>query len=382
MRKHISPDDEEYLSKCSQPEWEAFCNKNGLGKIIQKTLLSQIGRRDLNSVSTTPPPSSTIISTPLVTSPLNQKSIYEHYLSMMDPKRAAPLRSSIEACKRRMNKREVQKSGAEHDSVQSQHYGLVVGRIQSGKTGHMIGLTLLCLSNPYILSNEELRHDRKSASVVVIFTGLIDDLRRQTYDRIHRDISGYDLKDVIIGPSRENDLTQNKQFQEEIQDFFSDRKHISKQLVLVLKKNHKVIEKLIEILDGVAEPRKRHLGDVIVIDDECDYASMDANNADQDMKASETTTNLQLRTLLATFRNGNKFKTHCWYIGYTATPFSNILTNPHGVSSEGYPTLFPRGFIYSIPKVPVHFDNEFYFNDDEGADHVFFIEEAGGGEEE
>jgi len=382
MRKDISPDDEEYLLKCSQPEWEAFCNKNGFDKAFQKTLLSQIGRGDLKSFSTAPAPSSTIISTPLVTSPLNPKSIYEHYLSMMDPKRAAPLRLSIEACKRRMNKREVRKSGAEHDSVQSQHYGLVVGRIQSGKTGHMIGLALLCLSNPYILSNEELRHDRKPASVVVIFTGLIDDLRRQTYDRIHRDISGYNLADIIIGPSRENDLTQNKHFQEQVKDFFSERKNIGKQLVLVLKKNHKVIEKFIEILDGVAEPRKRHIGDIIVIDDECDYASMDANNADQDMKASETTTNLQLRTLLATFRDRNKFMTHCWYIGYTATPFSNILTNPHGFSAEGYPTLFPRGFIYPIPKVPVHFDNEFYFNDDEGADHVFFIEETGGGEEE
>ena len=124
MRKDMSPDDEEYLSKCSQPEWDAFCNKKGLDIAIQKTLLSQIGRGDLKSVSTAPAPSSTIISTPLVTSPLNQKSIYEHYLSMMDPKRAAPLRSSIEACKRRMNKREVRKSGAEHDSVQSQHYGL------------------------------------------------------------------------------------------------------------------------------------------------------------------------------------------------------------------------------------------------------------------
>ena len=236
MGKVISPDDEEYLSKCSQPEWDAFCNKKGLDIAIQKTLLSQIGRGDLKSVSTAPAPSSPIISTPLVTSPLNPKSIYEHYLSMMDLKRAAPLRLSIEACKRRMNKREVRKSGAEHDSVQSQNYGLVVGRIQSGKTGHMIGLALLCLSKPYILSNEELRHDGKAASVVVIFTGLIDDLRRQTYDRIHRDISGYNLTDIIIGPSRENDLTQNKHFQEQVKDFFSDRKNIGKQLVLVLKK--------------------------------------------------------------------------------------------------------------------------------------------------
>ena len=379
---NISPEDEDFLSKCSQPDWEGFCNKHDMDESTQITLLIQIGRDDLKPITTIRAPSSTARPAPHISSIHNPNSIYEHYLYVMDPNRAAPLRSSIEACKRRMNKREVAKIGGEHDSTQSQHYGLVVGRIQSGKTGHMIGLALLCLEYPFRLSNEELRHDGAPASVVVIFTGLIDDLRRQTYDRIHNDIDGYSLENIIIGPSRENDLTQNKQFQKEITEFFSDRKNIDKQLVLVLKKNHKVIEKLIHILDSVAEPRKRKLRDVIVIDDECDYASMDANNADQDMTASETTTNLRLRTLLATFRDANKFKTRCWYIGYTATPFSNILTNPHGVSSEGYPTLFPRGFIYPIPKVPVHLDNEFYFNDDEGADHIFFIEETGRGEEE
>ena len=382
MSIHISPDDEDFLSGCSESEWEAYCNKHDLDETTQETLLAQIGRKDLKTVS---PPSASLLSvpsTPLTSSSPNPNSIYEHYLGIMDPKRAVPLRSSVEACKRRMNKREVRKHASVHDSVQPQNYGLVVGRIQSGKTGHMIGLAMLCLSNQSLLSNKELQRDQKSASVVIIFTGLIDDLRRQTYDRIHRDIAGYNLADIIIGPSREHDLTQNKQFQGEIREFFSDRKNRDKQLVLVLKKNHKVIEKLIDILNDVPEPRKRRLGDVIVIDDECDYASMDANNADQDMKASETTTNLRLRTLLATFRDKDTFRSHCWYIGYTATPFSNILTNPHGVSSEGYPTLFPRGFIYPIPKVPIHLDNEFYFNDDEGAEHIFFIEESGRGEEE
>jgi hypothetical protein len=237
-------------------------------------------------------------------------------------------------------------------------------------------------SEPHKLSNEELRNYESPASVVIIFTGLIEDLRRQSLDRILNDIDGYARPNIIIGPSREHDLTQDKQFQDDIRNFFSDRSHTDKQLILILKKNHKVIEKLIDILESVSEPRKRHLHDVVVIDDECDYASMDANNADQDKNATETTTNIQLRRLLATFRDSNKFKTHCWYIGYTATPFSNILTNPHGVSSEGYPTLFPRGFIYPIPKVSSHLDNEFYFNEDDGADHVFFIEESDRSEEE
>jgi len=365
----LSPDDADFVSKCSQSEWEDFSKKRAFDEITQTLILSNIGRKDLNPVTVIPSPS-------------NRNSIYEHYLGKMEPKRAVPLRTTIEACKRRMNKRQVPKISGEHDSIQSQHYGLVVGRIQSGKTGHMIGLALLCLSDPFRLSNEELRHDGKPASVVVIFTGLIDDLRRQTYDRIHDDIGGYNLSNIIIGPSREHDLTQNNHFQKEISEFFSEKRYKDKQLVLVLKKNHKVIEKLIEILNGVPEPQKRRLGEVVIIDDECDYASMDANNADQDMKASETTTNLRLRTLLGTFRDKDKFRSQCWYIGYTATPFSNILSNPHGVSSQGYPTLFPRGFIYPIPKVPAHFDNEFYFNDDEGRNHVFLIEETGRGEEE
>ena len=53
MSIHISPDDEDFLSACSESEWEAYCNKHDLDETTQETLLAQIGRKDLKTVSPT-----------------------------------------------------------------------------------------------------------------------------------------------------------------------------------------------------------------------------------------------------------------------------------------------------------------------------------------
>lgn len=366
--KSLTPEEEQFLIKSTQLEFNKFVSKKGFTENEQWILIQNIGRKNLIShiPSTAGPP-------PIV---LAKNSIYEHYLNSLNPSRSKPLRIEIEKCKTRMNHRELRP--AQFSSNQLQNYGLVVGRIQSGKTAHLIGMALACLSDQSSFQNPELRRKLPSASVVIIFTGLIDDLRKQTYDRFCNDIAGYDHSLMIVGPEREKDLTKDSRFQNKIQSFFQKRpltnNDLPNQLVLILKKNHKVIECLSGILENIERPAKRRLQDVIIIDDECDYASMDSNNADQNIKETETTTNLRLRELICLFRNEKKFRTICWYIGYTATPFSNVLVNPHGRGTNNMPTLFPRGFIYPIAKVPVHLDNEFYFNHDDGKKHIFLFD--------
>lgn len=365
--KSITPEEEVIVNTGKQEDFIQLVVEKDWSLEDQQILIKNSGRSDLTPFSLPSPPT----ATPL---PKKINSIYEHYLNSLEPARSIPLRIEIENCKRRMNNRELRTKP--FDSVQLQHYGLVIGRIQSGKTGHLIGMALSCLSGQNKFHNADLNRNLPLASVVIIFTGLIDDLRKQTYDRFCNDISGFDSSSIIIGPKRKKDLTKDEKLQFQLKSFFTKRPNPlegeAEQLVLILKKNHKVIECLTEILEEIIVPLKRKLGDVIIIDDECDYASMDSNNADQEVKETETTTNKRMRELIYLFRHKDKFKTICWYIGYTATPFSNVLVNPHGFNDQIGATLFPRGFIYPIAKVPVHLDNEFYFNQEDGKGHIFY----------
>ena len=63
-----------------------------------------------------------------------------------------------------------------------------------------------------------------------------------------------------------------------------------------------------------------------------------------------------------------------WYIGYTATPFSNLLANPHAKSNELGPDLFPSGFISVVDPPSAHLNNSYYFDNGEGqTEHVRYV---------
>ena len=53
-----------------------------------------------------------------------------------------------------------------------------------------------------------------------------------------------------------------------------------------------------------------------------------------------------------------------WYVGYTATPYSNLLMdpNPHDSAKDTLGlSLFPRDMIHCLPKPDGHYDNEYFF---------------------
>jgi len=357
---HVTREQLAKIEEMNQTEWEQFCQDKRITASEQQDIIDSAAL--------------TLQSVKIVKSVANV-SIYETYIGNLGG-RGEAIRKEIDNTRIRMITRQSDDKDVEK---QKQNYGLVVGRIQSGKTAHMLGLAFLCLSNPSKLKNPNLRDENISpASVVIILTGLIDDLRIQTYNRLKSNLEGFDYTDFIVGPSSKSDITGDKKFQQKLKLYFSTKNN-KKQLIIVMKKNSKVIEKLLTLLQGQKNAHHCRLNDVIIIDDECDYASMDSNNADQNMSKTETATNKIIRELIQEFRC--KFHTICWYIGYTATSFSNILSNPHGVSSDGLPTLFPRGFIYPLKKNKNHLDNEFYFTDDDAKKHVYFITDNGGVEE-
>ena len=95
------------------------------------------------------------------------------------------LEGSINSTYRRLNIRK--------PSNRNIGYGLVIGRIQSGKTAHLIGLSLK------LIDPDE---NEKPFDTVIVLSGLIDDLRKQTFSRFNKSITDFDNK-ISLFPGRE-----------------------------------------------------------------------------------------------------------------------------------------------------------------------------------
>ena len=230
------------------------------------------------------------------------------------------------------------------------NYGLVVGRIQSGKTAHMIGLAVRALQGDENVDGYD---------TIIILAGTIEDLRKQTLERFN-DI-GYDENHISALP-KNKDLTNEKGAKLNIINHFK-KQDKRKKLVIVIKKNVDVINALNKCLQGIHGARMKNRK-VMIIDDECDYASMDGNNAEDTDDAPNpeeiTKTNKSIRKMIILLRETSS---PTWYIGYTATPYANILMQEDSSTedSDFGLSLYPRNFIYSLPKPSGHMDNEQYF---------------------
>jgi hypothetical protein len=291
---------------------------------------------------------------------------YSRYLGKFPYARRRKLHKDITAIRRRM----LTRRKLVNDS--NKLYGLVVGKVQSGKTANMFGMASSIIDEDNF--TELLPKGSKplvSTKVVVILSGLIDDLRKQTFNRFMNDFNGY--SGALIGPQGEKDLLGDESFQQEIANYFSASfqsfMEPDKPLFIIVKKHPQILAKLSEIITHAHQasgflPIQTSW---IFIDDECDYASLDRNHADQTNKR-ESITNENLRTLIQDARNVSTGDV--WYVGYTATPYSNILSNPHALNDDFGPSLFPTGFISLIEPPSIHFDNSFYFNSPKGRKHI------------
>ncbi len=233
--------------------------------------------------------------------------------------------------------------------------GLVVGSVQSGKTGNYTGLICKALDAGYKL--------------VIILAGMHNSLRSQTQLRTDEGVTGFDTAKnqfynqgnvwVGVGVSeatrylRINSLTTSDpkgDFKRTI------LKNASISLggdpfILIVKKNKAVLENLLEWAlgknaveseDGVAlldgDPKKIVRGvPFLLIDDEADIASINT-------KASKAKSGDDERTAIngGIVRLLQAFEQRC-YVGYTATPFANIFADPDDAAD-----IFPRSFILNL----------------------------------
>ncbi|MFN7176243.1 MAG: Z1 domain-containing protein [Thermaurantiacus sp.] len=207
--------------------------------------------------------------------------------------------------------------------------GLVVGHVQSGKTANMTAVIAKALDAGY--------------DTVIVLAGLTNKLRHQTQLRLYSDL-------VRRNPLNWHVLTSNevdRDFRAPPQGGFLS--HSDKAQLAVIKKN---VSPLGELRKAIRETLPAVLQQlrVLVIDDECDQASVNSARGELDM----TAINQRIRELLGLLPAVT-------YVGYTATPFANVLINPYRVDGQEIDDLYPRDFITALPKPDRYFGTERLF---------------------
>ncbi|EGQ8096581.1 Z1 domain-containing protein [Vibrio cholerae] len=221
--------------------------------------------------------------------------------------------------------------------------GMVVGHVQSGKTLNYTSLICKAADAGYRL--------------IIVVAGIHNNLRNQTQIRIDEGFIGRDTGKTsdkksgnakhVIGVGHFDPNRTPVSLTNTSRDFnkstastnTSEIDSYRVPVVLVIKKNHRTLENLLEWLrDNSARGDKEMIDQpMLLIDDEADNASINTKYSNQLV----TKINGQIRDLLKMFHRS------C-YVGYTATPFANIFIDPddnHDVHKED---LFPKDFIIGL----------------------------------
>lgn len=246
--------------------------------------------------------------------------------------------------------------------------GMVVGQIQSGKTGNYIGLVNKALDAGYKL--------------VIVLAGIQEDLRCQTQQRVDLGVLGMDTQEADKEPAQPTrtarfgaglyrpnrpapfvptpltdaspggDLTRRKFTQLDIS---------GSPLILVVKKNGRILKRILEWIrrqPGKAGQDKTkaliHRVPLLLVDDEADNASIDvrprpASGGRLPSSGTDSPDPSVINGLIRQILNAFDQKA---YVGYTATPFANVLIYPEDETPPGAgfgPDLFPRDFIVGLP---------------------------------
>lgn len=253
--------------------------------------------------------------------------------------------------------------------------GMVVGHVQSGKTANYTGLICKAADAGYKL--------------IVVLAGVHNSLRSQTQLRLDEGFLGFDTQ-------RRRDFDQTNARMGAGAMLGADFHHVHSlttsaekgdfnrtvaqgvgvtiggkdPVILVVKKHKSILENLTAwatanlavVSHGETMARVPDVP-ILVIDDECDHASVNTKNTFDaagafDAEVDPTAINAAIRKLLNSFDQSA-------YIGYTATPFANIFIFKDGETDKHGEDLFPRSFIIGLKK-----SSEYV-----GADRVFGLTE-------
>lgn len=234
--------------------------------------------------------------------------------------------------------------------------GLVVGHVQSGKTGNYTGVICKAADAGY--------------KIVIVLAGLHNNLRSQTQIRLDEGFLGYTTvpagteptltgvghidSDKAIRPNYVTNRTDKGDFSTAVAKNLGISPE-ERPWLFVVKKNKTVMKQLLgwirshvaDTTDGATGRKIVTKLPLLIIDDEADHASVDtgeqAFNEDgsPDEEHSPTAINGLIRQILHAFARKA-------YVGYTATPFANIFIHERGRTRDEGEDLFPSAFIVNL----------------------------------
>jgi hypothetical protein len=249
--------------------------------------------------------------------------------------------------------------------------GLIMGNVQSGKTGTYTGLISKAADAGY--------------KVIIVLAGLHNNLRCQTQIRLDDGFLGYKANAPGNGgflptgvykydstPKADSitNRNENGDFRGTVASQFGIQPG-GNPLLFVVKKNVTILNNLLSWIHGLAPYEDHETGrkfhrdvPLLIIDDEADQASIDVNAVSVDEfgnrneEHNPTKINASIRKLLFAFDKSA-------YVGFTATPFANIFIHEENSTKKLGPDLFPRSFIINLPA-----PSNYY-----GAAQIFGVEE-------
>jgi hypothetical protein len=245
--------------------------------------------------------------------------------------------------------------------------GLVMGDVQSGKTSTYTGLACKAADAGYEL--------------IVLLTGTLESLRRQTQERLDEGFVGLDSAPFLtrenaykrVGAGLIDQTFSGAAFTSRIGDFsMKTMTQLNFQLasfrvpiLLVVKKNKQILQNLEDWLRNYNAQDGKISIPMLLVDDEADNASVNVGAKGEDPKAINT----RIRALLNLFRRST-------YVGFTATPFANIFIEPESTHAMLGDDLFPRDFLYALEPPTNYIGAEAIFSNEHPPTRVLDIDDA------
>lgn len=196
--------------------------------------------------------------------------------------------------------------------------GLVIGNVQSGKTANMAALMCMAADSGW--------------NMFIVLSGVIENLRKQTQGRLMNDLNtGSHVGWVSLDNPQVGKTSQ-------IIDLSANSKQ---RYLCVTLKNPTRLRNLITWLQY--DSNRQSQMKILIIDDESDQVSIDSSPEEKQLRSTNN-------FLICNLVNGlnakgeivaTKYKSMN-YVGYTATPYANILNEKERES------LYPKNFISTL----------------------------------
>ena len=192
--------------------------------------------------------------------------------------------------------------------------GVAFGSIQSGKSAAMTGLTASYID--------------AGGKVVVVLAGLTDDLRSQTQSRFDKDLLSENPH--LYSPTAKGDLSTYRPGNDSSENLWYQTRaaclrHLRDEgsaLIIITKKNKNTLAATHTLLDYLSQQDLLGEQPILMIDDECDYASL--NTRSELFDGINNLNASRIHESIFGIRTG--FPTVFW--GFTASAQAHVFQHP------------------------------------------------------